>query len=1038
MTWDLLPLELRGTWDIQGERVLLEESTVKIGAGHGTLQGVLGPEIALEGSWEGVRLEELAFALPGARSDDCGKIAGRVEVRGTYQDPLISGELSLEEGRLRGISLDGGFASGVLTPPLLRVKELRGSIQGAPWRGEMSADLSPGRGWVEGRGWGQSVDLAPWGPLGILPPGLQGGLERVDLFFQLRDDGATGRIFFRGLEASLGAWEIAEGRCLGSLSPQGVTFQGSGRWLGSPVKVSGDVMDPLGAPRISASIALVDLPLDRLGEPFPTLRPEGLKGRASLNATLRGSLEAPELQGRLGASALEVRGMGLENVRGDFLIKNGRLELSRGEGTWRKSPLTASGVVEATRCDLRGTAENLPSRALVELIPALADLAPGGTNSVQWKVEGPLSRPRGEVTLRSPQASLRQVPLGSLVMEGSWEGDRFTLRRCQAETAERSLSMKGSLSLGKNPEVDLRGSFKGLYFRDLKPLFPGELSADARLLGEFAFRGPLSRPEAEATFAAERIKGLPVDLTGIKGELSLTSGRLTVRRLTASGADGGTAALSGHVLLGGDPTYFIHGTLQDIPLQNTHSFLGDRAGLFLRGKLSGTLSVDQRGQSVVLRFRGAVPRLIVNGLSFSDVTGTLGTDGKTIHLAPLRGAVGPGWVTASVDASPEGEKEGWRVDFTARGQDLEVESLLQNAGKSAPSGLQGRFFARIQGRLSGSSLKGEGSLGSSSLALHGFTVNDLTVPLRFDGKGISVEKARAQVYGGTMEASGRLAFQGGWNASVQISSADVSPLLKDVAPLSGDVSGRGNLKATLSGRLGNLYATEAQLAAEVVEGRISGFSAAQAMASATDGGKSVAFSSIRSTMTVNGRVLYILPGSRMAAPPGDSSYRYLMVDGSLPLTGKPMNLSCLGEINARSLNTFLGALKGLMDAAQNTEHLVQDVILGGLVGGTARRDFRQVSFKVKGPLEDPVISDLSVSGKIKTGLNPPLVPGEVTGPTNGSGPKGQSGSDISLTLSFPTGKGSAVSDDVEGQLQQQLLEILLKQVIPGDAPKPTE
>ena len=132
MTWGPLPLELRGTWDVQGERVLLEESTVKIGTGRGALQGVLGPEIALEGSWEGVRLEELAFAFPGARSDDRGGIAGRIEVRGTYQDPLISGELSLEGGRLRGISLDGGFASGVLTPPLLRVKELRGSIQGAP------------------------------------------------------------------------------------------------------------------------------------------------------------------------------------------------------------------------------------------------------------------------------------------------------------------------------------------------------------------------------------------------------------------------------------------------------------------------------------------------------------------------------------------------------------------------------------------------------------------------------------------------------------------------------------------------------------------------------------------------------------------------------------------------------------------------------------------------------------------------------------------------------------------------------------------
>lgn len=1039
-----LPLELRGTFDLQGERVVLDDGTFRIGEGEGTLRGSLGTSLDLAGAWNGVRMEDLASVTSSVTSEDRGTSAGRFRAWGLLENPSLSGDLSVDQGVFRGVSLDHGFAAWRFASSRLRVEEARGILNGAPWRGTLSVDFSRPSLWVEGRGVGQELDEAPWRTTLSLPPSLRGHAAQVDLFFQLRGEALEGRAFFQGLSAEFETWALSEGRVLTSFSSEKLSFQGSGRWLGAPLRASGDVITLGDTPRLNASVTLSQLPLERLKELFPDLRQEGLEGKAQLRATLRGSLRAPEILGNVDVGTLGLRGHRLEKLRSTFVFRDQRLELSRAEGLWGESRLSASGTVDqcfgAGRYALQGSVAPLSAKALGALLPDLAPFAPGGgRNTVQWRLEGSFAQPRGEVTLRNPKAVVKKIPLGALVVEGSWSGSRFTLRQLQAGSGGRVLRMTGAVTLGKDPGLDFRGSFQGVSLRALGLAPWRELSADARLSGSFSLRGPASRPVGEGAFTADQIRGLPVALKGARGELVFAQNRLTVRRFLASGGDGGNLSLSGSVALGASPVYALEGMVQDIPLQNTQSFLGDGAGLFLRGELSGSLSVDNRGQKPSLRFRGSVPLLTANGFSFADVTGTLGTNGEKITLEELEGTVGSGLITASADAErPDGDQD-WTLAFSVRGEHLDVASLLKNMGKGTVSGARGQMDLKLRGRLQGSSLTGQGTVSAPSLSLGGVTVRDLSAPLRLTDKGLTVEKARARAYGGTLDLSGQLERHGRWKATGWLRSADLSPLLKDLASLSGDVSGTGSIKAALSGRLGDLYATEADISLEASNGKISGFSAAEAMASATDGGHTVAFASIRSTMTVNGRVLYILPGSRMAAPPGDPSYRYLMVDGSLPLTGKPMNLSCLGEINARTLNAFLGALRGLMDAAQNTENLVQDVLLGGLVGSMTRRDFRQVSFKIQGTLENPVLADLSVSGKNKVNLSPPTIPGETADSTSNTGEKSSQTSDkFSLTLSFPTGKGAPQSDDMGGQLQEQILEQLLKRVIPGVSPAPAQ
>jgi len=210
---------------------------------------------------------------------------------------------------------------------------------------------------------------------------------------------------------------------------------------------------------------------------------------------------------------------------------------------------------------------------------------------------------------------------------------------------------------------------------------------------------------------------------------------------------------------------------------------------------------------------------------------------------------------------------------------------------------------------------------------------------------------------------------------------------------------------------------------KVKDGAVEGFPALKSLVPIT-GSPSIRYSSVNANFNIDGKSVFLLPGTRANAVPGDRFYRYLSVDGSIG-EGGTLDLKSYGEINVRGLNLLLGGLEGLLssDGSWSTATLQQ--FLGGVLGGAARRDFQEVSFNLKGPWRKPTIGDLKV---IRHQKESPI-------PVSPSDPAEKPDQDLMrITITVPTGEGgSRTSEDPGTQIGDQLLEQIIKQILkPGN------
>ncbi|MPN13866.1 hypothetical protein SDC9_161192 [bioreactor metagenome] len=190
----------------------------------------------------------------------------------------------------------------------------------------------------------------------------------------------------------------------------------------------------------------------------------------------------------------------------------------------------------------------------------------------------------------------------------------------------------------------------------------------------------------------------------------------------------------------------------------------------------------------------------------------------------------------------------------------------------------------------------------------------------------------------------------------------------------------------------------------------------------------IRYRSILANFNVDGKSFYLLPGSRAAAYPDDTIYRYFTASGTVGIGDKSISLKCLGDINLKALNTFLGAIRGLISVGDNiTDPLLLQKFLSGLVGGYSVRDFRETSFTLAGTWNDMKMYDLKVSQPIQSTPIP-------FDSTFSDEKEKEKVDDIKIKLSFPTGEGKDNSLSPGEQVKKQLMENLLKQIIkPGES-----
>jgi translocation and assembly module TamB len=404
------------------------------------------------------------------------------------------------------------------------------------------------------------------------------------------------------------------------------------------------------------------------------------------------------------------------------------------------------------------------------------------------------------------------------------------------------------------------------------------------------------------------------------------------------------------------------------------------------------------------------------------VSGEATSSGETFHVREARALVGDSPVTGN--GTILRGKEGWELAFSMEGSKLDLQNLVPRFISGSREIVKGRVDARVSGRINADGFQGSGRVKSPSLELWGFRLTGADIPFVTTDEFVTVESGTARAYGGEVKVLGSVEMgKARWGGRMTVSGADLAPALKDALKTEGTVSGKADLSFRIANEYGKAFLMDGSGSLRVKDGAVEGFEALKSLVPIT-GSPSIRYSTVNANFNIDGKSVFLLPGTRANAVPGDRFYRYLSVDGSIGEGGN-LDLKSYGEINVKGLNLLLGGLEGLLssDGSWSTATLQQ--FLGGILGGATRRDFQEVSFNLKGPWRKPTIGDLKV---IQHPKESPI-------PTSPSDPTRESDEEnMRITITIPTGEGgSKSSEDAGSQIKDQLLEQIIKQILkPGN------
>ena len=1026
-SWEGRPAEVRGRYVDEPPRelelrVLLEGQELEV-------EGTLGDRADLAGRVEDFDLKELERFLPDVKPSKLrGRVATRFEIHGPLKNLAAEGEGTWESGGVAGLALEDVAGSWSYGDGQLAFRVSKGKVFGTPLEGTVDLDFR--RDLRLGlRLRGEGLDPKAWKGYFSWLEGVEGPLRSVSLDLKGPVERLEGPVTVQAPRVTLWGEELTDLRASARLRGSApLSLRASGLWQRAPFDGKGEV-DPRTA-SVKLQGAFRSLDLSRLAVRFPDLKPLGAQGAVSGSLEIAGPAKRLVFTVRTAPADLSIlwgeSREPLGRVGTHLDLSGGVLRLRSFSGQIRGARVRGSGELlglgsSGTTLALAGRVEGVDLSRWKDRLP-VDRFGVQGALSGSFRVSGPSNRPSIRVDAASPQlrtrdlAPLKEVRLLGVWEPGGWRVDRLSLR---LPGGDLSLSGKGSRSAKGMGPFSLSGPFSGFTTRWLAR--PEVLPFRGTLGGVLTVRGDGNRVLGEATLRAPRVVWKELEVERLSGKVGLDGRRITLTRLGGALLEG-SGYLDGTVLLpeqAGDPLVDLKGTVADLRVGGwAAQHLGD---LRLTGLLDGTFRVKGPEKDLKVEAQGSLDRPVVQGLAFSALTFRLTGEKDRLELQEVKAHLGGGSATGRGTLRDTGT--GWALEFSVAGDDLDLSQLGRAFPASLRRSVAGRVGFRFQGKGTPQGLTGQGEVVFPELRFLGFRGTEIRAPLFVTEGFVTVEEATGKSYGGTLKGQiARDLNSSRYGGHLEIRGADVAAALKDGFPsMKGSVTGKGDFVLRLQGDVSRTSLQDGEGRFSLTDGEISGFEGAKAVAAVT-GGKPIRFRSLAGSFNVDGKSLFLLPGSRISAPPGDGAYRYLMADGSLDDKGR-LDVACLGNVNIRALNVAVGVLQGLVQSGLDGGGLLEN-FLGGAVGGFARKDFRDVSFRIRGTLENPKISELKVARNQKT-LSIP----ETGGSKNRTRPE----DGVRIRIEVPLGEGLASDDNLGSQLQEQLLQNAVRLILrPGE------
>lgn len=806
------------------------------------------------------------------------------------------------------------------------------------------------------------------------------------------------------------------------------------------------------APGFSSDLNLKTetLSLSALAGLFPSLAKIGVKGDASLSASLSGPSGAFLIKAEASSPSVSAGKLGeFSDVKVLSVYKPSEklFSLSNISLVWNGARSKASGKLsfgdKGSAMSLQGTFSGASVKKFHTLFPFLKDIGINAVLSGTFKASGPLEDPTVLVSLAAPGGRFRGLAVDKFSSDLLFAKGRLNLDPITIQTAGGRIKAKAVVDLpvkanGKKPQIlwKLDAVMENLSAWALKGLLNVSGDATGKISGSFSMGNRNGNTSWLAKLSADKLGWNGFIAESVKADIS-ASGREVRINSAAINFLKGSHTLEGTILLpkpgahAAETVLNFHCKSKGVNLYDllrrympkVRGVQGLAEAEFTVGGTVGAPMIEGRGLLSPFRYRGFL-------LPEVDLAFTGGLDGVNVTKAVVR--LDRGTLSGSGSVKLYGSV--WHSYCNLSGRDID----MQQVGAYLPDRFRKKFGGRCNIDFSGGgasgSFEGRGSFSSNVMKVMGLLLLNVNAPFFVTNGYAIVEDVSAELNGGTV--SGGVALDIGnsaWGGNITVMSADVKPTLQQAIPdMKGSVSGKGDIKLRAQGEVGRMSTIKAGGVVLLSDGEVTSFDAVEAAKKFTNG-KPLVFKSVQLAYTFDGGDLTILPGTQAVAPEGNSFYRYFMLDGLISRK-KEMSLFMMGKLNIRALNALLGALQGAIGVgADITSGTVSDkeiaqAVFGGLLSGMAKSDFRFVTMNVKGTTSSPAFDNIKVDPPRKQGSAKDVIP-ELASDPNDDGNIFNANRSFKLKFEIPMGPGNMKTpDDVSGQMLEQALGNILRNI----------
>ncbi|KEJ93166.1 hypothetical protein [Synergistes jonesii] len=1038
-----------GSWRLDKFRLGLE-------GGSAELSGALYPSADMTINVASLNISDLSEILPELKGYGVrGVLSGSASFRGGGKNIASAGSGNLHDAVVKGIPISDLQTKWDLKPGHIAVEVGQGKVFDSVLSGKLTIDGASADKYMTLAADIKNFKFADWSPqfeketkgqalflkggISSLSAELEGPINalkgRIDLspsdlsYREIKLKGLSGSAVFDGRPAGdLDISATAEGK---RVALKGLLSLGD--------KVPTDV-----------AFSVEGYPIEKVLKCLPGADKAAASGAVSLKGTCRGLTGRWVVDAAASSAAITLQKVGAlsnVNVSGSYSATDKKFTLARSSAEFNGAKLTASGTAllgesQDKLLDFKGAFRDADAKRLYQLIPALKALDIEGVASGRWSASGQLSSPVVKADFSMPSGQFRRLRLSRFNTKAEYSEGVMRLDPMKAEGCGGRGILACEIKLPK-ASADGRTSWKlggkvaGVDLSIVNGLLKTSEDISGKVTGEITAGSAPGGLEWALGFDGEKVRWREFRADTLKGVIEGAPKEILIKK-----ADGiflnGETSVAGKIIMPPSGEPFSNAKLvlsASVSKLNVYELLRRHLpavrsiqGLIeASADVGGTLSAptfEGSGRIAPLRCRGFM-------LPMMDVKchGSL----KEIVIGDARALLHDGTVKASGRIYEENGK--WLSKFSVAGENVDMKQF----GAYLPQDFRARFGGTANFSMNGSGelskLTGTGSFTAPELRIMGIEFKDVSAPFFVSQNYMMVEDLHSEMNGGKL--SGGVGFDlkdNKWGGNLTVMSSDVEALVKQAAPnLKGNITGLGDLKIRGGGEIGRASTVRGGGAVKLHDGEITSFDAIETAKKYT-GGKPLRFHSVQATFTYDGGDINILPGSQATAPKNDTVYSYMMLDGFISRK-KELHLFSMGKVNIRALNSLMGAFGSIADAGSDiisgkvdSGELLHNVV-GGVITGLTRKEFRFVTLNVGGTTEKPDFYNVKVQGTTMQTSAKESIPTSNSDPDERSLTKeGNTTFRFKFEIPVGPGNGGSAGDAAKGQVVGQTLENLLKNV----------